>query len=424
MATKLLIVQCAALSEPPDVPELTWRRAGSVFPAVTCVVQASFRTAAPPASHGMVANGRYFRELAKPMFWEQSSRLVAGRRFWRGFREAGGTVGLLFWQQSLGEDTDMLLSPAPIHKHHGGMIQDCDSQPADLYEQLCAELGRPFKLRQYWGPLATPKVGEWIAEAVAAVLARADAPDLILTYLPTLDYALQRRDPTGGHRKIAASRAALAGQLQRLRSAAGAAGYDLLVFGDYAIAPVRGTVFPNRALREAGLMATRDVRGMLYPDFHTSDAFAVVDHEVAHVYCRDGAASAAKAALAEHPGVSNVIDREAQRDIGLAHPNSGELVIVAEPGRWLAYPWWTDAAREPDYARHVDIHNKPGYDPCELFFGWPPMSVSRDTGKVRGSHGRTGEGREVVWAATFEPDEEPADLVALAAATGRWLEKE
>ena len=203
MATKLLIVQCAALSEPPDVPELTWRRAGSVFPAVTCVVQASFRTAAPPASHGMVANGRYFRELAKPMFWEQSSRLVAGRRFWRGFREAGGTVGLLFWQQSLGEDTDMLLSPAPIHKHHGGMIQDCDSQPADLYEQLCAELGRPFKLRQYWGPLATPKVGEWIAEAVAAVLARADAPDLILTYLPTLDYALQRRDPTGGHRHVA-----------------------------------------------------------------------------------------------------------------------------------------------------------------------------------------------------------------------------
>jgi hypothetical protein len=143
----------------------------------------------------------------------------------------------------------------------------------------------------------------------------------------------------------------------------------------------------------------------------------MVDHEVAHVYVRDPAdIEDTRAVLKKTPGVAEVLDRSAQAKLDLDHPNSGELVIVPEEGRWFAYPWWTEKREAPDYAGHVDIHNKPGFDPCELFFGWPPPSVSRDTARIRGSHGRVGAGREVVWAATFDLPEQPGSIVELASA--------
>jgi len=418
---KLLIVQVAAMSRDPGVEGLAFREIASVFPAVTCTVQASFRTASPPREHGVVGNGWMFRELGRPLFWEQSAALVSGRRIWDAFRRRGRTVGMLFWQQSLGEDVDVLLSPAPIHKHHGGMIQDCACCPAGLYADVCDAVGRPFKLQHYWGPLASPKAGDWIAAATAAVLAGDSAPDLCLTYLPTLDYDLQRYGPDAP--KCDRAREALRRQLTDLTAAAGARGYDVLVFGDYAIAPADAAVLPNRALLEAGLLSVRDVRGMLYPDLHASRAFAVVDHEIAHVYIRrDADVDAARDVLAALPGVADALDRAAQVDLALDHPRSGELVLIAEPGTWLAYPWWSDKRHAPDYASHVDIHNKPGYDPCELFFGWPPMSVSRDATRIRGSHGRVGEGRGVSWAATFDLPDVP-DLIELAAAVRGRLEE-
>lgn len=424
MSKKLLVIQAAALSRPPEEGELAFRRIRSVFPAVTCTVQASFRTASPPAAHGMVANGLYRRELARPMFWEQSAGLVEGQRIWTGFRQAGRTVGMMFWQQSLGEDVDLVLSPAPIHKHHGGMIESCYARPADLYERLCKLVGRPFRLRHYWGPLASTKAGDWIAEATTAALGDASlAPDLLLTYLPTLDYDLQRFGPDSPRGDRAA--AALARQLNALLAAAERAGYDALVFGDYAIAAVDGAVFPNRALAEAGLLATRPIGRMLYPDFHASRAFAVVDHEIAHVYVhRSEDVAAARGALESLAGVADVLDREAQLSLGIDHANSGELVIVAERGKWLAYPWWTLKREAPDYAAHVDIHNKPGFDPCELLFerfGWPPMSVCQNAARIRGSHGRADAGRDVVWASTLTLDTQPADLIELAEAVRTWL---
>ena len=68
---------------------LTFRACRSIFPALTCPVQASLRTGAPPSQHGMVANGCFFRDLMKPMFWEQSSRLVQGPRVWDDLRTQG-----------------------------------------------------------------------------------------------------------------------------------------------------------------------------------------------------------------------------------------------------------------------------------------------------------------------------------------------
>ncbi len=431
MDRKLLIIDVAALGwdllqhhDRCRLEGLSFAPTEAVFPAVTCTAQASFRTAAPPVDHGMVANGLYLPELRKAMFWEQSSAIVSGERIWSGLRARGGKVAMLFWQQSMGEQVDIVMTPAPIHKHHGGMIQDCYCRPARLYKDTCDAIGSPFKLRQYWGPLASAKVGDWIARATAQVLTNEPlAPEVCMTYLPTLDYDLQRHGP----HSPAAARALniLAGQLRVILQAADKGGYETIIFGDYAISPTSGpAVLPNLALAQAGLLATRNVRGMLYPDFHTSRAFAMVDHEIAHVYAADAAATdEARRVLEATPGIAEVLDAEAQAARGLYCPRSGQLVAVAAEGTWLAYPWWADRSSAPDYATHVDIHSKPGFDPCELFFGWPPLGTSLDTSRIRGSHGRVGPGREIAWASTIDFTPKPASLLDLAGQAKRILEE-
>ncbi|NBB96547.1 MAG: alkaline phosphatase family protein [Planctomycetes bacterium] len=431
-ANRLLIVQVAAMgyrfldaNDALDVAGsgLTCRGAQSVFPAVTCSVQASFRTASPPAQHGMVANGLFYKDLLKVLFWEQSAALVEGPRIWDDFRRRGRSVGLMFWQQSLAEKADLLLSPAPIHKHHGGMIQDCYSQPDDLYDDLVAAVGRPFDLKRYWGPMASPTVGDWIAEATCHVLESARyAPDCLLTYLPTLDYDLQRFGPD--HRRSRKSLAMLRAQLSRIVATARRQDYDVLIFGDYAIAPARRAVFPNLALRDAELFGLRTVKSMTYPDFYTGKAFAVVDHEIAHVYVRQPEDTGrVRDVLQGLDGVADVLEPHEQSEIGLDHARSGEVLLIAEPGCWFAYPWWRQKHQAPDYATHVDIHNKPGFDPCELNFGWPPLSISLNTSRIRGTHGGVGPGREIAWAASWDPNKHPADLPGLAAAVRERLEQ-
>ena len=184
-------------------------------------------------------------------------------------------------------------------------------------------------------------------------------------------------------------------------------------------------VLPNQALTQAGLMRTRRVADRFYPDFHRSRAFAMVDHEIAHVYIgRPADTAAIREVLANVPGVGKVLDDVAIARCGLDHPNTGELVLVADEGHWFAYPWWAQAFRAPDYACHVDIHSKPGFDPCELFFGrWPPMSVSPNPSRIGGSHGKAGPDRRVLCAATFDLPAQPDSLVELAAAVRDWLDE-
>lgn len=428
---KALIVQVAALGydflrEHHDATwrGLTFKPINSAFPALTCAVQATFRTASLPQHHGMIANGLFIKNLMRPFFWEQSAALVTGKRIWEDFRMRGKKVGLLFWQQSLGESADCLLSPAPVHKHHGGMIQDCYSYPEGLYDKLCGKIGRRFDLMRYWGPMASSESSEWIAEATCNVISDPDiAPDLCLTYLPVLDYDLQRYGP-GDSRSIGAL-TGLFEQLEQLAVACEAAGYELMIFGDYAIGACgKGAVYPNKVLRDAGLFAVRNIRGMLYPDFYRSRAFAVADHEIAHVYVKNRYdLDKVLEALKSMRGIGVIMDHEAQARAGLAHANSGDLVIQAEDGYWFAYPWWNDRREAPDYAGHVDIHNKPGYDPCELFWGWPPGSVSKDPSKIGGSHGLTGPNRRTCWASTFIKSE-PDTIVGLAEAVRTWLEED
>ena len=121
--SKLLVVDVAALgwNLVSHLPE--FRPVQSIFPAVTCPVQAAFRTGTAPSQNGLVANGLFFSDLRKVLFWEQSATLVEGPRIWDGFRARGKKVGMMFWQQSMGESADLVVTPAPIHKHSGGMIQ-------------------------------------------------------------------------------------------------------------------------------------------------------------------------------------------------------------------------------------------------------------------------------------------------------------
>jgi predicted AlkP superfamily pyrophosphatase or phosphodiesterase len=419
---KLLVVDIAALGWKlvSHLPE--FRPAQTFFPAVTSVFQACFRTAAEIGAHGLVANGLFFRDLTKVLFWEQSATLVQGPRIWEKFRARGGKVGMMFWQQSMGETVDLIATPAPIHKHSGGMIQSCYTQPAKLGQSLNEAIGRPFNLMNYWGPLANHKSSDWIVDATCAVMGLPEfAPDLLLTYLPHLDYDLQRHGPDGA--PAAKALDLLLGYLTRLKAACADFGYDWLFVGDYAIEPVqRGAVFPNRALRAAGLFAVREIKEMAYTDFFSSHAFAVVDHQIAHVYCRDAAsAQAAREVLLRLPGVKEVLDREAQAARGLAHERGGDLLAIAENGAWFAYPWF-EKDEAPDYASHVDIHNKPGYDPCELFFGWPPGSVSFDTRKIHGTHGNAGPGFEIAWTSSLSFAQPPETALDLARATQSWMD--
>lgn len=427
---RLLIVQVAALGwdflrdqTGNKSDGITFSPLATILPGLTCPVQASFRTGEYPSSHGMIANGLFDRNRRRAAFWEQSARLVAGPRIWDKFRAGGRRVAMLFWQQSLGEAVDIVLSPAPIHKHHGGMIQDCYGKPDSLYEELCRRIGRTFSLMHYWGPMASGRSSSWIARATCEVLAGCpESPDLCLTYLPVLDYDLQRYGPD--HPKSRKAFQELWAQVTMLRQACDRYGYELLVYGDYAIESCRGgAIFLNRVLREKGWLRTRKVAGGgLYPDLYDSRAFAMVDHQVAHVYIPDASdIERVRADLRQTPGVGAVLLPKELEAGQLACANSGELVVLASPGHWLAYPWWDQTGEEPDYARHVDIHNKPGYDPCELFWGWPPGTVSRDMNRISGSHGLTGAGREACWASSFMKAE-PLSLIELAGQTRQWLE--
>ena len=366
---------------------LEFRPARSVFPAVTCTAQAGLRTALPAREHGMVCNGAWSRALRRASFWEQSAGLVRGERIWAAARARGDSVGMFFFQQSLGESVDRLVSPAHVHKHEGGSILYRYAQPPEADAALRARNGA-FPLHRYWGPLAHPKAGD---ACLADFLAMQEAfpCDVAFLYLPTLDYDAQRFGPDDPRGDRAWTR--FRRELETLAALAEKAGASLTVLGEYAIEPVAAPpAFPNRTLREAGLFRTRTLRGMAYPDFPASRAFAMCDHEIAHVYVPDPADVPAARAALEATGDYELVQERAP-DLEWAHETAGELLLLAKAGSWCAYPWWTDRREAPDYATHIDIHNKPGYDPSELFFDrslWLHPRTCQNHSRIRGSHGR------------------------------------
>ena len=353
-----------------EIAGLKFEPKASVFPAVTCVAQASLRTGLSPAEHGMISNGYWSETLRKPIFWEQSCKLIKGERVWN--RESRipnpepRTTGLFFFQQSLGEDVELIVSPAPIHKHGGGMIMSCYTKPTGMVDVLTKLCGK-FPLWRYWGPLASPKVGRKCISYFEEMTNVRDVDEAYL-YLPTLDYAAQKYGPDSSAAKSALKE--FRRQLERIADIAMRRGCELKVMGDYEITEVTAEpVLPNVILRREGLFKTRTVGGMSYPDFYQSTAFAMCDHEVC-VIVGPECEKAAEILLAT---------KEFERPPFNLQPSTFNL-LLAKSGAWCGYEWWTDKREAPDFASHVDIHNKPGYDPKELFFF--------NKGIVKGTHGR------------------------------------
>ncbi len=381
----------------------------TVTPAVTCSVQATFLTGLPPSGHGAVANGWLFRDLSEIWLWRQSNRLLDGERVWDvgKQRDPAFTSANMFWWFNMASSADYAVTPRPIYKADGRKIPDCYAQPSGLRDELTAKLG-PFPLFSFWGPATNISSTRWIADATLHVMETRN-PTLTLAYLPHLDYCLQRLGPD--HPGIAKDLAEIDAVVGSLLDAARSSGRRVLIVSEYGIVPVKRPVHINRALREAGFLAVRDEQGGELLDAPQSRAFAVADHQIAHVYVasRDDIPRV-RAVLEQLGGVDEIWGEEEKRANGLAHGRSGELVAIARPDAWFTYYYWLDDARAPDFARTVEIHRKPGYDPAELFLdpkiampklavGWRLAKralglralmdvIPLDAGLVRGSHGR------------------------------------
>ncbi|WP_425309600.1 nucleotide pyrophosphatase/phosphodiesterase family protein [Ammonicoccus fulvus] len=338
----------------------------TVLPAVTCSVQSTLLTGRTPAEHGIVGNGWYFRELGEVFLWRQHNALVQGPKVWDTARARQGSfsVANICWWYAMGMDVEITVTPRPIYHADGRKSPDCYTRPPALHDELTRELGA-FPLFQYWGAGASIVSTRWIAEATKRTITQ-HAHDLVMAYLPHLDYDLQRFGPDSPQADAAA--AELDEVIGELIDVATEHDMTILAVSEYGIAPADQPVDINRMLRRAGLLEVYNSGGHELLDPWTSRAFAVADHQVAHVYVRDAADRARVAAMiAELPGVDEVLDREAQQRYGIHHERSGDLVAVAAPGAWFTYYYWLDDAVAPDFARGVDIHRKPGYDPAELF---------------------------------------------------------
>jgi predicted AlkP superfamily pyrophosphatase or phosphodiesterase len=344
-------------------------------------------TGLAPREHGIVANGWYYRDTAEIRFWQQANSLVQGEKLVEGVKTAK-----MFWWFNQHAPVTWSATPKPHYGSDGSKVFDIlDQTGCDLTRRL-----GPFPFHAFWGPKAGLASSQWIARASAIVL-RENKPDLTLVYLPHLDYDFQRTTEHDPARVAEVDRCA-----GEVIDAADAVGAKVIAVSEYGLVPVSRPVHLNRHLRKAGWVAVRNgpFGEQLIPG--DSAAFAVADHQVAHLYVRDPAMRAeVRARVLEIEGVDQVVH---PAELELDHPRSGDWIVLAKPDAWFTYYFWLDDALAPDYARTVDIHRKPGYDPVELFMTSMPRAMLRlaqkkmgmryrmdviplDAQLVRGSHG-------------------------------------
>ncbi|MCI0748060.1 MAG: alkaline phosphatase family protein [Verrucomicrobia subdivision 3 bacterium] len=387
-----------------------------VFPAVTCSAQSTYLTGLRPSEHGIVGNGWYNRELAEVQFWKQSNHLVHGRKVWEELRASvpNFTCAKLFWWYNMYSSADYSITPRPMYPADGRKIFDIYTWPFSIRTEIKKDLGE-FPFPTFWGPAAgvkTPQGGSdaasrWIAESAKWIENR-HAPSLSLVYLPHLDYNLQRFGPNDP--RIAEDvRAidAIAGDLIAFFSKRGV---SVIILSEYGITEVSRPVDINRFFRANHWLTVKDELGLEVLDCGASKAFAVADHQIAHIYINDRSLEKeVRKRLADFIGGNNVLDKDGKRAAGIDHPRAGDLVAIAPEGMWFTYYYWANDRVAPDFARCVDIHRKPGYDPAELFIdsklkapklkiGWRLLKkklgfrmlmdvIPLDASLVRGSHG-------------------------------------
>ena len=382
-----------------------------ICPAVTCSMQATYLTGKLPTEHGIVGNGWYFRDLSEIFFWRQSNRLMQGDKIWHAGRnrDTAFSCANCFWWYNMASDADWSVTPRPVYCADGRKLPDCYTVPSQLRRQFTRDFGS-FPLFRFWGPATSIVASQWIA-AAARALEEQFQPTLQLVYLPHLDYVLQKEGPHGSLGKDLRELDTLCGTLVDFFQSRAC---RVVVLSEYGISQVSRPIHPNRMLRDAGLLALKEDLGREYLDAGASRAFAVADHQVAHVYLRDSKdLERVKAIFAAVPGIEHLLDCKGKKEWGLDHERAGDLVLVAGEGSWFTYYFWQQDCRAPDYARTVNIHAKPGYDPCELFLDpgirFPACKLASlllkqrlgfrtlmeliplDAGLVRGSHGRIPE---------------------------------
>ncbi|MEY2792205.1 MAG: hypothetical protein RJA76_197, partial [Bacteroidota bacterium] len=143
---------------------------------------------------------------------------------------------------------------------------------------------------------------------------------------------------------------------------------EIILLSEYGINPVHQPIHINRFLREKGYIAIREERGLELLDAGASEAFSSSDHQIAHIYIKDKEKIAQiKDELNDIKGIKLILDKKEQEAYHLQHKRSGDLVLIANDESWFTYYYWLDDSKAPDFARLVDIHKKPGYDPVEMF---------------------------------------------------------
>lgn len=338
----------------------------SSFPAVTCTAQSDYLTGQYPEAHGVVGNGWYFRDECEVHLWKQSNKLVQAPKIWDAARavDPSFTCANLFWWFNMYSSADYSVTPRPMYLADGRKLPDCYTHPDLLRAELQSKLGT-FPLFEFWGPRTTIRSTQWIADAAIYVDQKFD-PTLSLVYLPHLDYNLQRLGPDNP---------AIEKDLREVDAACGdliahfeSHGADVILLSEYGITEVSKPIHLNRVLREHGLIAVREELGLELLDCGASAAFAVADHQIAHVYVNDKSRmNQVRSILEATPGVEAVLDQAGKARRHIDHIRAGELVAVARSDAWFTYYYWREDAKAPDFARIVDIHRKPGYDPVELF---------------------------------------------------------
>lgn len=337
-----------------------------MLPAVTTSVQSTYLTGKWPAEHGIVGNGWYDKEDCEVKFWKQSNKLVQAEKIWERAKkeDPSFTCAKMFWWYNMYSGADFSVTPRPNYLADGRKMPDCYSQPASLRDELQKELGQ-FPLFKFWGPATDITSTKWIADASIYTDKKYD-PTLTLIYLPHLDYGLQKwgQDLL----KIGNDLKEIDAVVKDLVTYYQSKNAQIILLSEYGINTVNQPVHLNRLLRENNLLAIREERGLELLDAGASKAFAVADHQVAHVYINDSSVAGKVRSLIQNlEGVALVLDKEEQKAYHINHQRSGDLVVMAKEQSWFTYYFWLNDQKAPDYARVVDIHKKPGYDPVELF---------------------------------------------------------
>lgn len=361
------------------------------FPCVTCPVQANMTTGSPPDAHGVVANGFYWRDRRRVEMWTSPNDCIEKPQIWDllSHHPSGLTSAVWFPLHAKHCEAEYACTAAPIHNPDGSESLWCYTRPTELYGELRDTLGH-FPLQHFWGPMANVKSTAWILES-AVVAAKRWRPNFLYIYLPHLDYDAQRYGPDSAQAEQAV------GDLDRLLGRIAdelRAAYDAnplwLMAGEYAIGPVCHVTYPNRVLREAGLLKVLETDDGELIDFAASRAWALADHQHSHVFVAGGDMAIADRVadlFRDREGIAEVLVGDDRGKYHLDHPRSGEAILVSKPDSWQAYSWWLEDDRAPGFARKVDIHRKPGYDPVELHFDPATKSIPLDATRIKGSHG-------------------------------------